>query len=62
MAEHEHFNEGTEASRLLRIQFGIRYFFQEVWPEGYMPARVHDAAGRPIEAGWMSGRGPDRSG
>jgi mannose-6-phosphate isomerase-like protein (cupin superfamily) len=61
MAEHEHFNEGTEASRLLRIQFGIRYFFQEVWPEGYTPARVHDAAGRPIEAGWMSGRGPDGS-
>jgi mannose-6-phosphate isomerase-like protein (cupin superfamily) len=58
MAEHEHFNEGQEASRMLRIQFGIRYFFQEVWPEGYTPARVHDADGRPIEAGWLPGRGP----
>jgi mannose-6-phosphate isomerase-like protein (cupin superfamily) len=62
MAEHEHFNEGTEAYRLLRIQFGIRYFFQEVWPAGYTPARVHDEAGLPIEAGWMPGRGPDGSG
>jgi quercetin dioxygenase-like cupin family protein len=59
MHEHEHFNEGGETSRLLRIQFGIRYFFQEVWPEGYTPARIHDAEGRPIEAGWMPGRGPD---
>jgi mannose-6-phosphate isomerase-like protein (cupin superfamily) len=58
MAEHEHFNEGTEAYRLLRIQFGIRYFFQEVWPEGYTPTRIHDAEGRPLEAGWMPGRGP----
>lgn len=58
MAEHEHFNEGTEAYRLLRIQFGIRYFFQEVWPEGYTPTRIHDGDGRPLEAGWMPGRGP----
>lgn len=59
MHEHEHFNEGTETSRLLRIQFGIRYWFQEIWPEGYLPARILDAAGRPIEAGWIEGRGPD---
>ena len=58
MAEHEHFNEGEETSRMLRIQFGIRYFFQDVWPEGYTPERIHDAEGRPIEAGWMPGRGP----
>lgn len=58
MAEHEHYNEGTEAYRLLRIQFGIRYFWQEVWPEGYTPTRILDAEGKPIEAGWMPGRGP----
>ena len=58
MAEHEHYNEGTEAYRLLRIQFGIRYFFQDIWPEGYTPERIHDADGRPIEAGWMAGRDP----
>jgi quercetin dioxygenase-like cupin family protein len=58
MAEHEHFNEGTEAYRLLRIQFGIRYFFQDTWPEGYTPTRIHDEHGRPMEAGWMPGREP----
>lgn len=58
MAEHEHFNEGTEAYRLLRIQFGIRYFWQEVWPEGYTPTRILDAEGRPLEAGWIPGREP----
>jgi len=61
MAEHEHFNEGLEAYRLLRIQFGIRYFFQEVWPEGYTPTRIHDEHGRPLEAGWMPGREPGES-
>jgi mannose-6-phosphate isomerase-like protein (cupin superfamily) len=59
MAEHEHFNAGEEAYRLLRIQFGIRYFFQEVWPEGYTPTRIHDSEGQPLEAGWMPGREPD---
>ncbi|HXG39518.1 MAG TPA: cupin domain-containing protein [Candidatus Limnocylindrales bacterium] len=58
MAEHEHYNPGEEAYLLLRIQFGIRYFFEQVWPEGYTPARIHDADGRPIEAGWMPGRAP----
>lgn len=59
MHEHEHYNEGTETSRLLRIQFGIRYWFQEIWPEGYTPERILDAEGRPIEAGWIDGRRPD---
>lgn len=58
MHEHEHFNEGTETSRLLRIQFGIRYWFQDIWPDGYLPARIHDAQGRPLEAGWIEGRRP----
>ncbi len=58
MAEHEHYNEGDESYRLLRIQFGIRYFWQEVWPEGYTPTRIHDAEGKPLEAGWMPGRAP----
>jgi len=59
MHEHEHFNAGTETSRLLRIQFGIRYWFQEIWPEGYTPARILDATGQPIEAGWIEGRRPE---
>lgn len=58
MHEHEHYNPGDESYRLLRIQFGIRYFFQEVWPEGYTPTRSVDADGNPIEAGWLPGREP----
>jgi quercetin dioxygenase-like cupin family protein len=58
MHEHEHYNPGDVSYRLLRIQFGIRYFFQEVWPEGYTPTRSVDADGKPIEAGWLPGREP----
>jgi mannose-6-phosphate isomerase-like protein (cupin superfamily) len=53
MAEHEHFNLGDRSYRLLRIQFGIRYWFTEIWPDGYTPERMNDAEGRPIEAGWI---------
>jgi len=58
MHEHEHYNPGDVSYRLLRIQFGIRYFFQEVWPQGYTPTRSVDADGKPIEAGWLPGREP----
>jgi quercetin dioxygenase-like cupin family protein len=58
MHEHEHSNPGDVAYRLLRIQFGIRYFFQDIWPEGYTPTRSVDADGNPIEAGWLPGRAP----
>ena len=53
MYEHEHYNHGDRAYRLLRIQFGIRYWFTDIWPEGYTPRRIYDAEGRPIEAGWI---------
>lgn len=51
MYEHEHFNQSDKTSRMLRIQYGIRYWFTQLWPEGYSPQRVFDAAGRPMEAG-----------
>ncbi len=51
MFEHEHFNQSDRPSRMLRIQFGIRYFFTEVWPEGYLPQRIYDAEGKPKVAG-----------
>lgn len=55
-AIHEHYNLGEHSYQLLRIQFGVRYFFTEVWPEGYTPKRMLDADGAPIEAGWIDGR------
>lgn len=51
MFEHLHFNNGNKSYRLLRIQFGIRIWFTNIWPEGYMPQRVYDESGRPIVAG-----------
>jgi len=51
MWEHEHYNEGSRASRLLRIQFGIRYWFTDLWPEGYAPQRIYDEDGQPLVAG-----------
>jgi quercetin dioxygenase-like cupin family protein len=51
MWEHEHNNVGTRPSRLLRIQFGIRYWFTDLWPEGYTPQRVYDSQGKPVVLG-----------
>lgn len=57
MYEHAHYNHGDRTSRMLRIQFGIRQWFTDIWPEGYTPQRIYDAEGRPIQAGWID---PDR--
>jgi len=35
MWEHEHYNHSTESYWQLQIQFGIRYWFTDIWPEGY---------------------------
>ena len=53
MFEHEHYNDTDEDYRLLRIQFGIRFWFTDIWPEGYESRRIYDAEGRPIIAGWI---------
>ncbi len=53
MFEHEHYNDSGRAYRLLRIQFGIRFWFTDIWPQGYTSRRVYDAEGRPIVAGWI---------
>lgn len=55
MYEHEHHNLSDRPCRLLRIQFGIRYWFTDLWPEGYRPQRVYDAEGRPIVSGRIDG-------
>jgi uncharacterized cupin superfamily protein len=32
MTHHGHFNESDARARTLRIEFGIRYFYEELWP------------------------------
>lgn len=51
MWEHEHYNETSESYWQLQIRFGIRIWWQEVWPAGYGPQRILDDAGKPITAG-----------
>jgi mannose-6-phosphate isomerase-like protein (cupin superfamily) len=51
MWEHEHVNDNPNRIVQLRIQFGIRFWFTDIWPEGFTTRRIHDAFGRPIEAG-----------
>ena len=36
---------------MLRIQFGMRRWFTDLWPEGYESQRIYDRNGRPIEGG-----------
>ena len=51
MWEHEHYNDNPKPVRQLRIQFGIRFWFTKIWPEGYTSQRIYDEYGRPIESG-----------
>lgn len=51
MWEHVHMNDNPNPIKQLRISFGIRTWFTDIWPEGYTNTRIYDEAGRPIEAG-----------
>lgn len=51
MWEHEHVNDNPNRIVQLRIQFGIRFWFTEIWPQGFTTQRIYDNSGRPIEAG-----------
>ncbi len=51
MFEHEHYNDTGRDYKLLRIQFGVRFWFTDIWPEGYTSRRIYDVEGRPIIAG-----------
>lgn len=53
MWEHEHYNPSTVPMRQLRIQFGLRFWFTDIWPQGYTSRRIYDDQGRPIQAGPM---------
>lgn len=58
MYEHEHFNECDRISRMLRIQFGIRYWFTDIWPQGYRPQRIYTESGEPMISGPIDTRRP----
>jgi cupin superfamily acireductone dioxygenase involved in methionine salvage len=47
----EHYNNSSRICKQLRIQFGIRYWFTDIWPEGYTAQRIFDETGQPITAG-----------
>ncbi|MGH3762045.1 cupin domain-containing protein [Actinophytocola sp.] len=51
MWEHEHTNNNPAPIKQLRIQFGIRFWFTDIWPEGFTSQRIYDSDGQPIEAG-----------
>ena len=51
MFEHEHYNDSPYICKQLRIQFGIRFWFTEIWPKGYTAQRSYDESGQPITAG-----------
>lgn len=51
MWEHEHYNDNPNPIKQLRIAFGIRAWFTDVWPEGFTSQRIYDRSGAPIEAG-----------
>jgi mannose-6-phosphate isomerase-like protein (cupin superfamily) len=51
MWEHEHMNDNPNPIKQLRIAFGIRTWFTDIWPEGYTNTRIYDEHGKPIEAG-----------
>lgn len=51
MLEHEHTNNNPNPVKQLRIAFGIRAWFTDIWPEGFAPQRSYDEDGQPIEAG-----------
>jgi quercetin dioxygenase-like cupin family protein len=43
MTVHEHFNESSSRTRTLRIEFGIRYFYEALW-EGYHKIELREEA------------------
>jgi mannose-6-phosphate isomerase-like protein (cupin superfamily) len=51
MWEHMHSNPNPEPVKQIRIAFGIRQWFTDVWPGGFTNRRVYDEDGNPIEAG-----------
>lgn len=51
MWEHEHYNDTPNTWRILRIEFPMRRWFTNMWPEGYQNKRSYDESGNPITWG-----------
>ncbi|MGX7677723.1 cupin domain-containing protein [Jatrophihabitans sp. DSM 45814] len=51
MWEHEHTNNNPNRVEQLRIAFGIRTWFTNIWPEGFASQRIFDNDGNALEAG-----------
>jgi quercetin dioxygenase-like cupin family protein len=45
MTHHGHFNESDSRARTLRIEFGIRYFYEELW-SGFAKVKDKSSSGR----------------
>ena len=43
MTRHEHFNPSDSRTRTLRIEYGIRYFYEQLWP-GYFKVEHRESA------------------
>jgi quercetin dioxygenase-like cupin family protein len=43
MTRHEHFNPSESRTRTLRIEYGIRYFYEQLWP-GYFKVEHRESA------------------
>jgi quercetin dioxygenase-like cupin family protein len=49
MTRHEHFNPSDARTRTLRIEYGIRYFYEQLWPGYYKVEHRESAAALPVE-------------
>jgi quercetin dioxygenase-like cupin family protein len=49
MTRHEHFNPSDARTRTLRIEYGIRYFYEALWPGYYKVEHRATAAAIPVE-------------
>lgn len=49
MTRHEHFNPSDARTRTLRIEYGIRYFYEGLWPGYYKVEHRATSAAIPVE-------------
>jgi mannose-6-phosphate isomerase-like protein (cupin superfamily) len=49
MTRHEHFNPSDGRTRTLRIEYGIRYFYEQLWPGYFKVEHRETSLARPVE-------------
>jgi uncharacterized cupin superfamily protein len=47
MTRHEHFNPSDDQTRTLRIEYGIRYFYEQLWPGYFKVEHRETSVARP---------------